>query len=106
MSAPAEFLSTLVTRFRPQAAQNLCAVYQLHLTGHSGGTWRLIIADQQCRLSSGPTKNPDVAITMTADDFQQLAAGRLDALSAYVAGRIRIVGSISLVARLQSLFDL
>lgn len=106
MPQTSQFLADLVTRFRPQAAQSLCATYQLHLTGDSGGTWHLSIADQRCNLSSGPADNPNVTITMTSEDFNQLTAGHLDAVSAYLSGRIQIAGDIGLVTRLQSLFDL
>jgi putative sterol carrier protein len=105
MSAPADFLASFAARFRPDAAGDLRAVYQLHLTGDDGGLWHLTIADQQCRLASGQADQPSVTITMSVDDFSQLISGRLDGVSAYLAGRIQIAGDISLVTRLQSLFD-
>jgi len=105
MSTPADVLANFVARFRPQAAEDLRAVYQLNLTGDSGGAWHITIADQQCRLASGPADTPTVTITMSADDFGQLIAGRLDGVSAFLAGRIQIAGDMSLVTRLQSLFD-
>jgi putative sterol carrier protein len=106
MTSAAETLTQLTQRFRPQAAQDLTAVYQLHLTGDDGGLWHLTIADQKCTLADGPAPNFDVAITMTTDDWLWLLAGRLDALSAYLAGRITIIGDFSLITRLQTLFDL
>jgi putative sterol carrier protein len=106
MSAPAELLAQFVARFRPEAAEGLRAVYQLHVNGDHGGSWHLSIADRQCHLSPGPAPNPDVIITMSADDWRDLVAGRLDGAAAYLAGRLRITGDCSLVTRRQSLCNL
>ena len=104
MSAPADVLAAFAARFRPDAAADLRAIYQLNLTGDNGGLWHLAIADQQCRLAPGQADDPSVTITMSVDDFSQLIAGQLDGVSAYLAGRIQIAGDLSLVTRLQSLF--
>jgi putative sterol carrier protein len=106
MPTPAESLTDLVKRFRPDAAEGLDAVYQLHLTNEHGGFWHLTIADGQCRLSPGSAPSADVVITMSVEDWSELVAGRLDGFSAYLQGRIQITGDLSLVARLQSLFGL
>ena len=104
MSAPADVLAAFAARFQPDAAGDLQAVYQLHLTGDGGGLWHLTIADRQCQLTPGQADQPSVTITMSVDDFTQLIAGQLDGVSAYLAGRIQIAGDISLVTRIQSLF--
>ena len=106
MASPAELLSDLVTRFQPAAADGLDAVYQLHLTGETGDFWHLTIAERQCRLDSGPAENPDVAITISADDWSELMGGRLDPFSALISGRLQIDGDMALATRLQSLFGL
>jgi len=106
MAVPAAVLADLVKRFSPTAAEGLNAVYQLQLTGDGGDFWHLIIAEQQCQLVSGPADRPDVAITMNADDWSELVAGRLDPLSAYIGGRLKIVGDLSLATRLAALFSL
>ena len=82
------------------------AVYQLQLDGDHGGTWHMTIADQQCHLAAGPAGDPDVSIAMSVDDWNDLTAGRLDGVSAYLAGRVRISGDMSLVTQLPSLFTL
>jgi len=106
MTEPATFLAQLVTRFRPDAAQGLRAVYQLHLTGDGGGVWHITVADQKCSLASGPTGKPDAAITMSADDWTELLAGQLDPFSAFLSGRLQVIGDLSLVTRFPSLFGL
>jgi putative sterol carrier protein len=112
MASPAEQLADLVARFRPDAADGIEAVYQLHLTGDgglpaSGGqVWHFVIADRQCRLISGPADNPNVAITVSVTDWDDIASGRIDPFSALVSGRLRVEGDLELATRLQAMFGL
>ncbi len=81
-------------------------MYQVRLTGDGGGTWHLTIADQKCCLSDGPAAAPDVTITMSVEDWRDLVAGRLDSVSAYMAGHIQLSGDFGLVMQLQPIFGL
>jgi putative sterol carrier protein len=104
MTRPEETLAELVRRFRPEAAKGLRAVYQLHLTGEGGGLWHVDIADEQCHLVAGQADQPDATITMSVKDWTELVAGRLNAFQALMAGRIQLLGDLSLAERLQQLF--
>ncbi len=106
MAETAEVLAELVARFRPEAAQGLRAIYQLNLTGEGGGDWHITIADQKCSLSSGVAPEPDIGITMQAQDWKELVAGRLNAFDAFLQGKIQIDGDISLASQIQTLFGL
>jgi putative sterol carrier protein len=106
MAEPAAVLTDFVKRFRPEAADGLKAVYQLELTGDDGSLWHLAIANGACQLESGPAEAPDVAITVSQDDWDALTAGRLDAFSAFLSGRLRVEGDLALATRLQTLFGL
>jgi hypothetical protein len=68
--------------------------------------WHLIIADRQCHLASGPARDPDVAITIRVEDWDDLASGRLDPFSALLAGRLQLEGDLELATRLQAMFGL
>lgn len=106
MSAPPAVLQELVDRFRPDAAEGLSATYQLYVTGEGGGQWHLVIADRRCQLAAGRAESPDVAITLSADDWRAVVAKRLDPVSGLMAGRIQVAGDLSLASRLQTLFGL
>ena len=106
MTDPAVVLAELAGRFRPETAEEMRATYQVHLTGDGGGVWNLTITDGKCRLADGPAEQPDVTITISVDDWSQLLAGQLDALSAYLCGRLQIAGDLSLATRLPALFGL
>ena len=104
MNKPEEMLSDLVKRFRPEAAKGISAVYELRLTGEAAGTWHLTIADQQCVVSPGSAEHPDITISMSDEDWADLAAGKLDPVNAYLSGRIAVSGNFSLAPMLQQLF--
>ena len=99
-------LADFVKRFSPSAAAGLTAIYELELTGNGGESCHLIIANQQCQLCQGPAAEPDVAVSMTVEDWNDLIAGRLDPFSAYLAGRLIVKGDLALATRLESLFSL
>jgi len=106
MTDPATILADLAGRFRPEAAEEMRATYQVHLTGDGGGVWNLTIADGKCQLAEGNAEQPDVTITISVDEWSQLLSGQLDALSAYLSGRLQIAGDLSLATRLPALFGL
>jgi putative sterol carrier protein len=97
-------LADLVKRFRPEAAEGLTAVYQLHLTGDGGDFWNLSIANQQCHLSPGLATDPDVTIKVSVEDWREILTGRLDAVTAFMSGRVQLSGDLSLATRLKAIF--
>jgi putative sterol carrier protein len=103
MSAPAAVLADVVKRFRPEAAEGLNAVYQLHLTGEGGGVWHVSVANKQCHLSPGPATEADVTVAVSVEDWGEMVAGRLEAVTAFFSGRVQVSGDLGLVARLKDI---
>ncbi|MGE5590300.1 MAG: SCP2 sterol-binding domain-containing protein [Bacillota bacterium] len=79
--------------------------YQLDLTGDGGGTFAMIIGGGRGEIKSGPAENPGVVVTMTAQDFVDLATGKLNAMSAFMGGRLKIKGDMGLALKLQTLLS-
>jgi putative sterol carrier protein len=104
MAKPEDLLASLVGRFCAKEAAGFEAVYQINLTGEDGGNWYLTIADQKCALAGGASPQPDVTITMAAEDWVNLLAGKLDGYTAFLQGRVDVQGDLSLALRLQSMF--
>ncbi len=101
-----EQFAALTTRFRPEAARGMNAVYQLTLTGDEGGIWHMVVADETCRVCPGAAANPNTEITVSCDDWEALLAGELDAMSAVLRGQVKIAGDVGLATRLASLFGM
>ena len=101
-----EQLAALATRFRPEAARGMNAVYQLTLTGDEGGIWHMVVADETCRVFPGAAANANTEITVSCDDWEALLAGKLNAMSAVLGGQVKIAGDVGLATRLPSLFGM
>jgi len=54
------------------------------------------------RLADPDTDRPDVTLTASADTFQAIHEGRLNPMSAYMSGKLKIDGSIGAAMKLAS----
>ena len=106
-SAPAtldESIDWLRAAFRAEAAGNLEACYQLHLTGPRGGEFYLRVKDGCCEVGRGRTEPVHARLRLAAGDWFDLLARRANADLLVMEGRLEIEGDLSLANRLRSLF--
>jgi putative sterol carrier protein len=89
------------------ASQNLAgvdAVILFDLAGEGGGQWTATAAEGTLSLAEGAPASPQVTIRFSADDFLALMNGEMNPIAAFMQGRIRVEGDVSVAMRLQSLF--
>lgn len=102
-----EVLSVITKRVTEEADPakigNLNAVFQFELTGDNGGTFHAVVADGKAEIVEAPSDNPNVTIIMDIEDFKKMMAGELNATSAFMSGKLKIKGDMSLAMKLQSL---
>lgn len=101
-----EAFDMMAGRFNPEASKGLDAVYQFDLSGAGGGKWNAVIKDQHCQVNEGSHPSPSITISMSAHDYLELLGGRLNAVGAFMTGKLRVAGDMSLAMRLQSMFGL
>ncbi|HVS65986.1 MAG TPA: SCP2 sterol-binding domain-containing protein [Thermoanaerobaculia bacterium] len=94
----------LPERLNPTAAQGLDAVIQFDLSGEGGGQYYAIIANGACEVNEGRHDSPTMTVSMAGSDFVDLIQSRLDGMSAFMSGRLRVSGDMGLAMKLQSLF--
>jgi putative sterol carrier protein len=92
-------------RLNKDAAKGLNAVYQFDLSGDGGGTWAVLINNEQCQVSKGAHGSPNITISMSAKDYLDMVAGKLNGQMAFMTGKLRISGDMGLALKLQSLFS-
>lgn len=96
-------LQALLNQFQADAAAQVQATFQFTIdTEH----YYLAIADQQCRLHSGPAEDADVTFILDAATLNELLQGPGNGMQLFMAGRLQIQGDMALATQLPSLFAL
>jgi putative sterol carrier protein len=87
----------------PAKMKGVSAVYQFDLTGDNGGVFHTAVDDGKATVVEAAHDNPNITISMSADDFDAMLEGKLNATSAFMAGKLKVKGDMSLAMKLQSL---
>jgi putative sterol carrier protein len=99
-----ETFETMQTLFNPAAAAGINKTFQWNVTGDEAGQWAFRIANQTCELIRGGVEKPDITMTMSDKDWVAIAEGKLDAMNAFLTGKIKVSGDMMLATKLQSIF--
>ena len=81
------------------------AVILFDLSGEEGGKWTATLVDGQAKVEEGTTATPDMTISMAAPDLVAISNGKLNPMTAFMRGRIKISGDMMLAMRLQSILS-
>jgi len=103
-TTPAEIFAVMPDEINVDKARGFNATFQFELEGPDGGTWSVEITDGGCKVETGATDSPEVTIKMTDKDFAALAMGEMDAVPAFLMGKIRVYGDYNLATKLPVLF--
>ena len=104
MMTARQLIEEMPQTFRPQRAGRAQALIQFKLSGEGGGNWYVVIKDRTCTVTEGMTDAADATIEMDASDYVALATGKLGSLKAFMTGRVKATGDISLLRRMDTWF--
>lgn len=104
LNAP-EMMSKIPEHFNPEKAGGVNGLVQCYFTGEQASEWIIRIADQTCSVEEGVASDPDLTIKANAEDGVKLLTGELDAMRAYMMGKIKVFGDLGLGRKLVNLFD-
>lgn len=99
-----ELLESMPLAFDAQAAGELKAVIQFQVSGEEEFSAHLEIAGGTCRFREGEAKDPNLVIHTPASVWLGIATGQIDGQSAFMSGRYRAEGELTLLMRLSELF--
>lgn len=100
----AESLESLKSLFNPGAAAGLNKTIQLAITGEHPVVNAIKIANQSCELLPGGVEKPDLTLTTSEQDWLAIAQGQLDAMNAFLSGKVKASGDMMLAMRIPQLF--
>ena len=100
-----EIIAAMPNRFMAERAKGLKATYQFELTGDGGGNWVVEIADQQCQIREEVAAEPGATISLAASDFVALIKRELDAMGAFMKGKLKVKGDIGLAMKILNFFQ-
>jgi len=90
--------------FNAEAAGDLRADIQFHVTGQEPGDYVLRIADGRCTAHEGTVDHPTLTIHTPSEVWLQIARGELSGQTAYLKGLYHIEGDLGLLLRMNELF--
>ena len=106
MATPKEIFENRIAQNlakKPDVAQKINSSYQFELTGDNGGTWAVDLTKKADFVVAGTIADPKVTITMTSKDFVDLVEGRLNGQMAFMQGKLKLKGDMSLALKLQQI---
>jgi putative sterol carrier protein len=98
-----QLFTTMASNFDPAKAEGVNATIQFDLSGDSGGLYWLKIADGGAESGQGQAENPNMTLKASADDWMAVSKGELNPMQAFMSGRLKVQGDMSLALKLQTL---
>jgi putative sterol carrier protein len=101
----AEIFQMMPERVNKEKIQGMNSTFQFNITGDDGGQWYVVIADGNCAVNEGTTDSPNITITATSQDWIDIVNGKLNGQTAFLTGKLKIQGDMTLAMKLQSIFQ-
>ena len=99
-------LLTQVANVDPSQIEGVSGVFLFDLSGENGGRWMLTVDNGKTdlqKVAEGDAVDPDVTLSMAAEDLIAISNGSLNPVAAFMQGKVRVSGDMGLAMRMQSL---
>ncbi len=100
-----QMFTSMAENFDPSKAEGVNATIQFDLSGENGGLYWLKIADGNAEAGQGQAENPNMTLKATAEDWVAVTKGELNPMQAFMSGKLKVQGDMSLALKLQSLLS-
>lgn len=94
----------MVDRFLPEKAGDMSTTILFDLSGDNGGFYWIKIADGAATTGAGDLSDPAMTVKASADDWFAVATGEMNAMQAFMTGKLKILGDMGLAMKLQTIF--
>lgn len=96
-----DLIKKMPEAIKPAAAAGMQTTIQYKISN----PMYLVIKDGQCSAHEGVAPSADLALTMTDENLMAMLTGELNGISAFMSGKLKVEGDMTLAQRMQSLFD-
>lgn len=96
---------TIKKAFLPEKAVGVDTVLQFNFTGSQASEWYVTIKDQKIASTEGKHPSPKMTMTVSSEDYVKIATGELDASMAFMKGKVKINGDMSLALGMGKFFN-
>jgi putative sterol carrier protein len=106
VSSASEAFALMAENYDPSKAANVDGTIQVELTGEGGGKWAVVLGGGTLDVVEGGVESPTTTLTMSSDDFVGLVNGNVNAMAAFMQGKIKLQGDMGLAMKFQSIFGM
>ncbi len=86
---------------KPDVVAKINAVYQFNIAGPEGGAWSVDCTAPGGKIAAGTAASARCTVAATDKDFLGIVSGKLNPQMAFMSGKLKIQGDISLAMKLQ-----
>ncbi len=98
-----EIMERIREGYDPEKMEGVNALYQFEVQGEDQGFFYLQVEDGEAEMEEGQAESHDVKIAIDEDDFFRILGGEIKVPTAFLTGKIKVKGNMSLAMKLQSL---
>ena len=95
----------LQTVFVPSRAAGVDKTIQFEFSGREPGTWAMTVRDGVLSYHEGAATNPNATVSADSDDWLKILRNELNAVSAFMGGKLKINGDMALLMQFQNWFE-
>ena len=99
-----EVFEAMPGQLNSAAAAGLNKTFQWNITGDEAGIWAFKVDNGSGELIPGGVEKPDITFTVSDKDWIAIVEGKLDAMNAFMTGKLKVAGDMMLAMRLHQLF--
>lgn len=100
-----ETMLDIPNHFNAEKAKGVSGVVQCMFSGDQASDWVITIENSECQVEEGKNSDPDLTIKADAQDGVKVLTGEMDPMRAYMLGKVKVFGDLSLGMKLTNFFD-
>lgn len=100
-----QIMEGMPAAFVAEKAGDSKAKIQFNFTGDGGGEYVMDIHDGKCEVTEGTADDVKTTLTVEASDWVDIIEGRLDAMKAFMGGKLKLKGDVGFMLKFQQMFD-